>query len=282
MPTPPLRHFRIASTSAKPRDVSGNSKKTPLRQLLSFILTVFLLADCAAQTKQIHIPKDKQGDTLDLYKRISETKSLFHLTPIENSTDSFHIRIWWGNEHFVDLWTTDKKKDCGQSISYIYPCNPVTDSPRPKRRPIAYYTKSEFTKKTVTQSYNLLKSIINIPTDDSIKNWNVDNDNSSTLVLEISTPTQYIFKKWTAIGQERTYGRSNEERSEEATILKFIQDLKGLLQIKEEYDRLFDVLPKGYYCLSGHFTSTQIMYSKYGLFKRMKVLRKTKKDKSDD
>jgi len=113
------------------------------------------------------------------------------------------------------------------------------------------------------QAFELIKTIIEIPSEHSIKNWQ-DWQDGETFLTETSTSTKYVFN---------SYGNpSSQINVPEAKIIQaFVDKIYVLLNLRIIYAKFFDTLPPGAYT-SDHFGITTKLTPKQArkLKRRMK------------
>ena len=215
---------------------------------MRLLLTILIIS--FQSNKQKNIPINKNGDTTLWYiwrhKRDDDIK-LKHLI---TSTDSIHFRFWT-NGQAVDIWSNDYKIFYGQLTNY------ADKYEKKENKPLKTFSNQvQIDTSLPRKTFELIKTINNIPSEDSIKDWKQGNDGIEYL-FESSTPNYYAFKHyWTPHAQESTLVEAKQIQS-------FVDKIYLMLNLKVEYDKFFETLKSGSYSNDGF-----IMMSKIKLTKR--------------
>jgi hypothetical protein len=197
--------------------------------------------------KTINVPRYKNGDTTLWYKWQHERDDKLKLTHLISSTDNFHFRLWTDGQA-IDIWTDDNKTFFGLLTNFTDSYEPY-DMKKQKSKPSTTFANQvQLDTSLARQSYNLIKVISSIPSQDSIKGWGLGFDGISYL-FETSTPSYYSFKSyWTPNAQDTNLVEAKQ-------IQKFVDEIYVLLNLRNEYDKFFATLKPGSYT-SDHFIIT--------------------------
>lgn len=215
--------------------------KTVLQMLLMCLLTITAYGQ---NTKIINIPRYKNGDTTHWFKWQNERNDILRIAHLISSTDTFHFRFWT-NGQAVDIWTDDYKTFYGLLTNFTDSYEPY-DMKKQKRKPSTTFSNQvQLDTSLARKSYNLIKVISSIPSQDSINGWGLGFDGIS-YHFETTTPTYYTFKSyWTPTAQDSNLIEAKQ-------IQKFVENIYELLNLKAEYDKFFTTLKPGSYT-SDHF-----------------------------
>lgn len=218
-----------------------------MRTLTSILFICFLTVTTYGQSRYVSIPQNKNGDTTFWYKRQHEIDDKLKLPHLISATDNFHFRFWT-NGQAVDIWTNDNKIFFGLLTNYTDSYEPYNMETKKRKPSTTYSNQVQLDSSSARQSYNLIKAISSIPSEDSIKGWGSGCDGISYL-FETSTPTYYSFKSyWTPTAQD-----SNLKEAKQ--IQQFVDDISALLNLRVEYDKFYATLKPGSYT-SDHFMIT--------------------------
>jgi len=212
--------------------------------LLILLIVVLSIASYGQNNKIFNIPSYKSGDTTLWYKWQHERDDKLKLPHLPSSTENFHFRFWT-NGQAVDIWTSDYKSFFGLLTNYTDSYE-AYDMDKQKRKPSTTFSNQvQLDTSLARQSYNLIKAISSIPSEDSIKGWGLGCDGISYL-FETSTPDYCSFKSyWTPTAQD-------SDLIEAKQIQKFVDDIYALLNLRVEYNKFFATLKPGSYT-NDHF-----------------------------
>lgn len=200
------------------------------------IIFFFFFEISFAQTKSIHISKSKYDDTLLMNKKHLERENVLKLEHLITSKNIFHFRFW-GESQTVDIWTKDYKIYNGILTNYIDTYVPYNEK---KEISKTFSNKVLIDTLVARQIFGLLNSIINIPPQDSIKEWKKGFD-GTIYSFENYTPSFYSLKSyWAPSMQDCTLICAKQ-------IQIFIDKMRLKLKLKEENEKFINTLNPGSY-----------------------------------
>lgn len=225
-----------------------------MRELIFILFIVFFIKSADGQIKkQINIPIYKNGDTTLWYKWYHERDDKLKLQHVITSTDSIHFRFW-SNGQAIDIWTKDYKEFKGSLTNYADAYESENIKKQKKKPSKTFFNQVSIDTSAARQSFELIKFIFKLPTDDSIKGWKQGCD-GITYLFEISTPTYYAFKNyWTPTAQDSTLIEARQ-------IQTFVDKIAAKLNLHQEYEKFFASLKPGSYS-NGSIVITTILTKK--------------------
>lgn len=155
------------------------------------LLFLFSLKVTFSQTKKI------EGDTAYWFKENYKFQKTLHLKDFEKSTNEFNFRF--RNHGQVIEISKDSSSFNGILTNYIF----YTKNNKTSKSD-TIFNKIELSSKQVEEIYNIIQKseILNLPTDDKIKNWQHGLD-GITYLIEHSDKSNYSFKNyWTPDAQD--------------------------------------------------------------------------------
>jgi hypothetical protein len=195
-----------------------------MKKILLNILTILTLSTFGQQ-------KVWTGDTTYWYKYQKYVNSKLGLEDLSNSKYLFAFRITSLNI-ITDIWTVDGTNFNGKQILFT-----STSDENPEK--IEYFHRTERIGNDTAQIINQFLEdykILNIPQQDSIRDWGNGLDGSIYLI-EFATPALYSFKSyWTPTAFPSI--------PEAVSISNFVQKIADLLKQQEKFDNLIESLPK--------------------------------------
>ncbi len=195
-----------------------------MKILLLNILTILTLSTFGQQ-------KVWTGDTTYWYNYQKHENSKLGLEDLLNSKYPFAFRITSLNI-ITDIWTVEGTKFTGKQILFT-----STSEDNPEN--CKYFWRTEIIGNDTAQFINQFLEdykILNIPPQDSIRDWENGFDGSIYLI-EYATPTIYSFKSyWTPTAFPSI--------PEAVSISNFIQKIENLLEQHDKFDNFIESLPK--------------------------------------
>ena len=150
--------------------------------------------------KLISIPKNINGDTSSWYKWQLKDDDELKLLHLILDTNAFHFRFW-NDGQVIDIWSVDNKSFRGVITNYTYKIESNNNNKKRNKQDKILSNQVQIDSSVARQTYELIKTISLIPSDDSIKGWGQGED-GNTYIFETSTTNSYSFKTyWTQIGR---------------------------------------------------------------------------------
>jgi len=200
------------------------------RSLLYILL--ILGTNLFGQTKDLSIPKYKNGDLTFWYKWENERFEKLKLPDLKLTKDSIYFRVSTDNQ-VIDIQSKDGKNFNGQVIIY------TTSYDQEQKKKSKYYssrlTLSSDTARQIIDLFNRL-NLKDIPTDSEIKDWRLGTD-GKTYIFQFATRYKYSFKTYWSPD-------SFDNLKEAITINDFVTQIESLLTLDKKTQNFFDTLPK--------------------------------------
>ncbi len=212
----------------------------------AFAVVVFLvLFDCPGfgQTgKTINIPSyGRSNDTLFWQKWQHARDDKMELPHLFASTDTFAFRAWLDGQ-MVEIRTRDYKTFTGVLTNYVESHEETKSKTPRKKSQTTFISRVQIDSAIARKVFELVKTVISIPSQDSIDGWNRGLD-GITYIFESSTPSYYSFKSyWTPSAQDSSLTEANQ-------ILDFIKTLDVLLDMQGAKYKFYETLKPGAYTL---------------------------------
>ena len=211
-------------------------------------------------TKQMDIPRYKNGDTTRWYTWQYKIDSTLYLSRLTLSTDTFHFRFW-GYGQTVDVWTANHKTFYGLLTNHIQSYEPYDEKKNIRKPSTTFSCQVELDTALARQTYGLIQTILDIPTDQAVSGWQFGTD-GVTYLFETATPISYSFKSyWTPTAQDSTLMEAKK-------IQAFVDSIGFILNLEAEYDTFFDMLKPGSYTVDHYMIQTKLTDKQARLWKK--------------
>jgi hypothetical protein len=196
---------------------------------LPYIL-LFLGTNLYGQTKELLIPKYKNGEPTFWYKWENERAEKLKLDDLRRTNYSIYFRLSTDNQ-VLDIYSKDGQTFDGQLTIYT-----SSYDQEQKKKSKFYSSKASLTRDTARQIIDLFENIKDIPTDSEIEGWRPGTD-GKTYIIQLATRDKYSFKTyWTP--------DSFENLQEAIKINSFVTQIESLLTVAKRTQIFFDSLPK--------------------------------------
>jgi len=194
------------------------------------LIIIFLICKIGySQNKEI------VGDTVYWYNKRKQLTRELDLKDFEKTTNEFSFRFS-NHGQIVEIIKEDKLFS-GTITNYIY------YSKREKSKRKVLFNKTFLSSEKTEQIYNTVQrgGILNLPSDEEIKNWGRGRD-GRTYNVEYSDTIKYSIKSYWEPS-------SQEDIPVALKVSDFIDIISNTLQLEESYTKFRDSLPKrnGYY-----------------------------------
>ena len=169
------------------------------------------------------------------------------LQNLVTSTDSFHLRIWLV-DRLIDISANNENAYSGTLTNFAYR---ELETKKGNSKKIVHKTIAVDTSvsRSIIQLYRLIG---NIPTDDLIEGWGVDNSEQKfevadgySYLFEQSSPTTYSLKVY---GNPRSQYRTVPEARQ---VTDFVDSVYSKLDLTERYQEFRNCLKPGTYTDGG-------------------------------
>lgn len=189
------------------------------------VLLLLLFQTVFSQTKEI------KGDTAFWYKRNIELQKTLDLKNFEQSTDEFNFRF--RNHGQVIEISKDSSRYSGIITNFIYHTKKAN-----RNEAETLTNKIALSSKQAEQVYNIIgkSKIIDLPTDEKIKNWKQGFDGITYIIEHSDKKTYWLKSYWTPTAQDSI--------PEAIIVLDLIKNLSDTLNLQEIYSSFKNTLPK--------------------------------------
>ncbi|MFA5973763.1 MAG: hypothetical protein WC780_15535 [Lentimicrobiaceae bacterium] len=165
---------------------------------LQTIIFLLFFSSIFGQTKTFHNIVSSKGDTTYWYSYHCHILKKLSLIPLETSAQKEYFRVWT-NKQAIDIWQNQSGTFSGTITNWTAECVPEKE----KETNRVYVLTKPLNADTATLIRQLYISsgILNLPTEDSIKDWQQGLD-GVMYFIEHSTTDNYSFKSyWTPQAQ---------------------------------------------------------------------------------